>query len=100
MTHLANTGDDKQPRPVVNASRLLGALSLVLGVVPVAGSAFFGWEWSADQVEAYTVVVGTFISAIALAFGVRVEREVTPTSNPRDDGLAPLVPTANDGFED
>ena len=87
-------------RPVVSASRILGALSLVAGVVPIGGSAFLGWDWNPDQLEAYTAVVGTVISAIALALGVRVEKEVTPTINPKDDALVPLVPIADDVYED
>ena len=89
-----------QQRPAVSASRILGALSLLAGVVPIGGSAFLGWDWSPDQLEAYTAIVGTAISAVALAFGIRVEKEVTPVANPRDDGLVPLVPIANDAYED
>lgn len=89
-----------QQRPVVTASRLLGSVSMILGVLPIAGSAFFGWDWNGDQLEAYTAISATVVSAIALALGVRVEKTVTPTASPRDDGLVPLVPIANDSFED
>ena len=92
--------EESQPRPVVNASRILGAASMVLGVVPMVGSAF-GWvDWNVDQVSAYTLSVGTVIGAIALVFGIRVEKEVTPMTSPRDDALVPLVPIANDGLDD
>lgn len=90
----------EQPRPVFNAARALGALSMVLGVVPLVGTAF-GWiEWTADQTNAYITAVGTVIGALALALGIRVEKEVTPNSNPRDNALVPLVPIANDGLEE
>ncbi len=79
-------------RPVVTASRTLGALSLIAGVVPMLGSAF-GWlEMTAEQLEAYTVAVGTVVAAVALFLGVNIEKQVTPTTNPKDDAGSPLTP--------
>ena len=79
-------------RPVVNAGRALGALSLVAGVVPIVGSAFGWFVWDTDQLEAYAAGVGVTISALALAFGVQVEKQVTPTNNPKDDAGNVLTP--------
>jgi len=87
-------------RPVVNAGRILGALSAVAGAVPILGSAFGWFTWNVEQLEAYTIAVGTVVGALALAFGVRVEKEVTPVGDPRDNDLVPLVPIADDGYED
>lgn len=84
--------DISDARPVAFTSRLLAALSLLIGAVPIAGSAFLGWEWTADQVEAYTIVAGAVIGALASLFGVQVEKRVTPTARPRDDALNPLTP--------
>ncbi len=79
-------------RPVVTASRTLGALSLVAGVVPMLGTAF-GWlEMTTDQLEAYTVAVGTVVAAVALFLGVNIEKQVTPTANPKDDAGNSLTP--------
>ena len=79
-------------RPVVNAGRTLGALSLVAGAIPIIGSAFGWFTWDTEQLEAYTVAVGVSISALALFFGVQVEKQVTPTNNPKDDAGNPLTP--------
>jgi hypothetical protein len=77
---------------VVNASRILGAVSMILGVVPMVGTAF-GWlSWDADQANAYMVAYGTVITAIGLAFGIRIEKVVTPVASPRDDAGNPLTP--------
>lgn len=86
-------------RPAVNKSRLLGAASMVLGLVPMIGRAFFGLEWTPEQVEIYSVAVGTVVAAVALLFGVQVEKVVTPVAAPRNDDLVPLVPVAPDGPE-
>ncbi len=79
-------------RPVVNAGRTLGAFSLVAGAIPIIGSAFGWFDWTTEQLEAYTVAVGVAISALALFFGVSVEKQVTPTNNPKDDAGNPLTP--------
>lgn len=91
----------EQDRPVVSASRILGAISLLAGIFPIGATAF-GWVdgWGAEQYNAYSAIVGAIVTAIALAFGIRVEKDVTPTSNPRDDSLVPLVPIADDFLDD
>ena len=85
---------DAQPRPVRLAARVLGAASMILGVVPTVGSEFFGFDWTTGQINAYTLAVGTSIAAGSVLFGVRVEREVTPVASPRLDSNTPLVPAA------
>ena len=72
-------------RPVVSASRMLGALVAVAGVIPLLGSSFGWFEWTVQQLEAYGVAVGVIAGAIALALGVQVEKQVTPNNNPKDD---------------
>lgn len=79
-------------RPVVTASRALGAIAAVAGLVPALASAFGWFSWSADQLEAYTVAVGGLVGAIALFLGVNVEKQVTPTANPKDDAGNSLTP--------
>ena len=78
-------------RPVVNAGRALGALAAIAGLVPILGSAFGWFEWNTDQLEAYSVAVGGVVGALALFFGVQVEKQVTPVADPRDDTGKPLV---------
>ena len=78
-------------RPVVNAGRTLGAVAAVAGLIPILGSAFGWFEWTVEQLEAYTVAVGGVVSAMALFFGVQVEKQVTPVADPRDDTGKPLV---------
>lgn len=82
-----------QPRPVINASRILGALSMLAGLFPV-GAAAFGWVdgWEAEQYGAYAAISGGVITAVALALGVQVEKQVTPVDSPRDNALRPLEP--------
>ncbi len=79
-------------RPVVSASRTLGAVAALAGLVPMLGSAFGWFQWTADQLEAYLVAVGATVGAIALFLGVSVEKQVTPTANPRDDAGNMLTP--------
>jgi len=79
-------------RPVVNASRTLGALSLLAGAIPILGASFNWFSWTIDQLEAYTVAVGIVISALALFLGVSVEKVVTPMNNPKDDAGNSLTP--------
>ena len=79
-------------RPVVNAGRALGALSLILGAIPIVGSAFNWFAWDVDQLEAYTAASATLIAALALFFGVQVEKQVTPTNAPKDDAGNVLTP--------
>lgn len=82
-----------QPRPVLNASRTLGAISLLAGLFPV-GAIAFGWVdgWGPDQFAAYGALSGGVISALALFLGVQVEKQVTPVDSPRDNLLRPLEP--------
>ncbi len=79
-------------RPVVTASRALGAVAAVAGLIPILGSAFGWFSWTADQLEAYTVAVGGIVGAVALFLGVNVEKQVTPTANPKDDAGNILTP--------
>ena len=79
-------------RPVVNAGRTLGAVAAIAGLIPILGSAFGWFEWTVEQLEAYTVAVGGVVSAMALFFGVQVEKQVTPTDNPKDDAGNMLTP--------
>ena len=79
-------------RPVVSASRTLGAVAALAGLIPILGSAFGWFEWTVQQLEAYTVAVGAVVGAIALFLGVNVEKQVTPTADPKDDAGNPLTP--------
>ena len=79
-------------RPVVNAGRTLGAVAAVAGLVPILGSAFGWFDWTVEQLEAYTVAVGGVVGALALFFGVNVEKVVTPVANPKDDSGNILTP--------
>ena len=79
-------------RPVVNAGRTLGAVAAVAGLIPILGSAFGWFDWTADQLEAYTVAVGGVVGALALFLGVNIEKQVTPTNNPKDDAGNSLTP--------
>ncbi len=79
-------------RPVVSAARTLGAVAAVAGLIPLLGSAFGWFEWTVEQLEAYTVAVGATVGAIALFLGVNVEKQVTPTANPKDDAGNVLTP--------
>ncbi|MEA2001733.1 MAG: hypothetical protein U9N84_07610 [Actinomycetota bacterium] len=79
-------------RPVVNAGRTLGAVAAIAGLVPILGGAFGWFTWTADQLEAYTVAVGGVVGALALFLGVNVEKQVTPTSDPKDDAGNSLTP--------
>ncbi len=78
-------------RPVVNAARTLGALAILLGLVPIS-VALFGVEWTAEQVSGYAAVSGGVVTAVALFLGVNVEKQVTPTANPKDDAGNMLTP--------
>ena len=88
-----------QARPVVNASRIIGAVAILLGLVPTS-LMLFGVEWNADQLIGYSAVSGGVVTAAALLFGVRVEKVVTPVESPRDDDGVPFVPIAIDVYED
>jgi len=79
-------------RPVVTASRALGALAALAGLLPILGSAFGWFDWTTDQLEAYTVAVGGAVGAVALLLGVNVEKVVTPMNNPKDDAGNMLTP--------
>lgn len=79
-------------RPVVSAARTLGAVAALAGLIPILGSSFGWFDWTVDQLEAYTVAVGGVVGAIALFLGVSVEKQVTPTANPKDDAGNPLTP--------
>ena len=79
-------------RPVVSASRTIGAIVALAGVIPLLGSSFGWFEWTVPQLEAYGVAVGVIAGAIALFLGVQVEKQVTPTADPKDDAGNPLTP--------
>ncbi len=79
-------------RPVVSAARTLGAVAAVAGLIPMLGSAFGWFQWDVDQLRAYGVAVGGLVGAIALFLGVNVEKQVTPTANPKDDAGNVLTP--------
>ncbi len=84
-----------QPRPVVNAASIIGALAILLGIVP-ASLLLFGVEMTTDVLTAYAAVSGGVIAALSRLFGVRAEKEVTPVMSPRDNEGAPFVPIAVD----
>lgn len=89
-----------QPRPVVTAASIIGAISIVLGIVPAA-LLLFGVELSATALTGYTAVAGGVIAALSRLFGVQAEKRVTPGISPRTDDGTPLVPIAvHDDFED
>lgn len=89
-----------QPRPVVLASRILGAFAILAGVFPAVGRAF-GWiDWTVSQGDAYFLAVNAVVAAVALVFGLQAEKRVTPVQSPRDDAGVPFVPIADDVFED
>lgn len=78
--------------PVRFATRVLTAVSMIAGVIPTVMDAFDVYTFTADQLNAYTLLVGTLVAAIAVMFGVSVPKRVTPMVNPRDDAGRPLTP--------
>ncbi len=88
-----------QPRPVVTAASIIGALAIAFGIVP-GGLMLIGIEMTTDQLVGYTAVVGGVVAALSRLFGVQAEKRVTPTISPRDDEDVPFVPIALDGYED
>ena len=98
--------EDTQPRPVVDAaanetrtSRIIAAVSGVLGVVPATLLSFDIINWTAEQVAQYGTTLGLFV-ALALVFAgqatktnaLRVESEVTPIASPMLTQVVELIP--------
>jgi hypothetical protein len=89
-----------QPRPVVTAAKIISAVAILLGLIPMVGTLTALWVWNADQLVAYTAVSGGVIAAASTLFGVQAEKMVTPVESPRDDDGVPFVPIALDAYED
>ncbi len=83
-----------RPQPVQNASRLVGAFVLIANGIPPLARAFGYLEWTATQIDAYTVFIGVLAAAASLVMGQRVAGLVTPVSDPFDNEGNPLVPAA------
>lgn len=90
---------DTQPRPVVNASRIVAGIAAIAGGTPTFLIAFDVIAWTAEQVAAYGTFLGVVVGSVSLILGHNAEGKVTPTLSPRDDQLVPLVPIADDGIE-
>lgn len=113
------TDTEKRPRPVrVMVAVIAGANMLALAVIPVL-IGFEAIDWTPTQIGLVQTLIGTatvVIGGIIAAFQgsptnplTRVqsalhisptEFRVTPTSDPRDSGMTPLVPTADDWVDD
>lgn len=89
-----------QPRPVVNASRIVAGLAAILGALPTFLLAFEVISWTAVQIAAYGTFLGVVVGSVSLILGVSVEEKVTPMISPRENSGSPLVPIAIDGFND
>jgi hypothetical protein len=93
--------DPKQPQPVRKAFLWFSAVvTLVIAVFPVL-QMFEVIQWSGDQIAAVTAFLGLATTTIAGTIAsIYSENRVTPVESPRDNSLTPLVPVANDGFND
>lgn len=107
----------KRPRPIRMLTAILtGANAIALSIIPVLQS-FGTIEWTGQQVGLVEAMIGTLTTAgigviaawqgnggltkLQSALNINpTEGRVTPVADPRDDGLAPLVPIANDSYED
>lgn len=90
-----------RPQPVNWAGRITAALALLMNGTPPLLLEFGVIDWSASQMAAFQGWAGgVLVAAVAIILGQRAADQVTPVSDPRDDALVPLVPIANDGFED
>jgi len=87
-------------RPVVNASRWVAGLAAILGSLPTFLLAFGAIAWTAEQIAAYGTFLGVVVGSVSLILGLSAEGKVTPVETPRDNALVPLVPIADDGYED
>jgi hypothetical protein len=104
----------EQPRPVVDAAnsqnvraRWIAGIATIAGALPTFLLAFEVIAWSAEQIAAYTTFIGVVTAAVALVLGHQdvqtaemVETQVTPVASPRDNGLVPFVPIADDFLND
>ena len=91
---------ERRPQPVNWASRITAAVAILAGLVPTVGRAFEWLSWNATQVDAYILAANGILAAVAIILGLDATRKVTPVADPRDDGLAPLVPVADDYLDD
>lgn len=92
---------EKRPQPVNWGARIIAASSLLLNGTPPLLLEFEVIDWTASQVATFQGWAGgVALAAIAIIIGQESARRVTPTSDPRDDGMAPLVPTADDWIDD
>lgn len=82
----------RQSRPVVRTAEMLGGLILLLNGVPSLLTAFGYVDWSAEQLGAYVTFLNLILAAASRFLGVRVEGQVTPVANPRDNTGTSLVP--------
>ncbi len=109
---------NQRPRPIRVATAVLtGVVTLALAVIPML-QLFGVITWTAEQTGAVQFAIGAFSTGVAgviLAFSTEsavlsrlqkmvgvdpVEGRVTPGSDPMTDAGTPLVPTADDGYED
>lgn len=82
------------------AFRIVSGLSLLIGA-GLPGLLLFGVvDWNAEQMAFISGFNATALGIIAYVLGLNAEAKVTPVDSARDNGLVPLVPIANDGFED
>ena len=82
------------------AFRIVSGISLLIGA-GLPGLQLFGFvDWTADQMAFVAGFNATALGVIAYVLGLNTEAKVTPVDSPRDNALVPLVPIANDGFED
>jgi len=92
---------EQQPKPVRAAFLWFSGLSaIIIGAIPVL-QIFGAISWTADQIAAATGFIGFATATVGGTIAsIYAENRVTPVSNPRDNSLVPLVPIADDGFED
>lgn len=92
---------EHRPQPVNWGARITGAAALVLNGTPPLLLEFEVIDWTAAQMATFQGWAGgVLVAAVSVLLGVNATRKVTPTSDPRDDGMAPLVPTADDWIDD
>lgn len=93
--------NEKRPQPVNWAARITSAATVLFNGTPPLLIEFEYLDWTVNQLAAWEAFVGgVLIAALGIMLGQRSSREVTPTSDPRDNALVPLVPIANDSLED
>lgn len=92
---------ETRPQPVNWGARITAATALLVNGTPPLLLEFGLVDWSASQTAAFQGWAGgVLVAALSVILGVRATQKVTPVEDPRDDALVPLVPIANDAFED